>query len=190
MYLKPNYIMISSGPLLTSQKLFLPKLLTGIRLNSYDVARGKSASKDKMEKFIAKSKFLVALRKNPRFSHYFDRLSEAGAVSTVTSFFILHELTAIIPLFSVWYLLYNLNIMENIDFSNDLLTQCNEAIERMVGDKYNEFDKNRLVVSGAFSYAIVKLLGPIRIIVSLWGAPYLGKYLFVPFVKLKKWVKK
>ena len=50
---------------------------------------------DKLHKIISKSRLLTRLNRNPKFSHYFDRLSEAGTVPTLTSFFILHEVTAI-----------------------------------------------------------------------------------------------
>ncbi|CAL9732716.1 MIOREX complex component 11 [Monosporozyma unispora] len=150
--------------------------------------------REKLEKFIRKSKILTKLNNNPRFNSYFVKLREVGAIPTITSFFILHELTAVIPLFLVWYILYHLNLWDEFNItesSNALLVKCNHAIERMVGDKYENLDKHKLVITGAISYSLVKVLGPLRMLVSLWAAPYFGKYLILPFYKLGpilKWV--
>ena len=141
-----------------------------------------SKEAQKLKNIIDKSKLLTRLRKNPRFSRYFDKLLEASPIPTIASFFILHELTAIIPLFSVWYLLYNWNILGDINLSGDFITQCSDAIERLVGTRASEFaDKHRLIISGALSYALVKILAPARILVSLWGAPYVARWMVIPF---------
>lgn len=158
--------------------------IVGHSNNSVEDHKKVTHQNERLKKLIGKSKILTKLEANPRFSHYFKRLTTTGTIPMVTSFFILHELTAIIPLFSVWYILYNLNMMENMDFSGELLSKCSQAIERLVGDKYVQFDKHRLILSGALSYALVKVLGPIRIIVSIWGAPYFSKWLIIPFAKL------
>lgn len=145
---------------------------------------------EQIKQLIKKSKMLSRLQANPRYSHYFEKITSSGTISMITSFFILHELTAIIPLFSVWYILYNVNMLDNLDLSGELLTKCSGAIERLVGDKFQDYDKHKLIVSGAMSYAAVKMLGPARIIVSLWGAPYFSRWLVMPFRKLKAIAKK
>lgn len=145
---------------------------------------------EQIKQLIKKSKMLSRLQANPRYSHYFEKITSSGTISMITSFFILHELTAIIPLFSVWYILYNVNMLDNLDLSGELLTKCSGAIERLVGDKFQDYDKHKLIVSGAMSYAAVKMLGPARIIVSLWGAPYFSRWLVMPFRKLKAITKK
>lgn len=149
--------------------------------------------RERLEKFIRKSKLLARLNKNPRFNGYFERLRQVGAVPTITSFFILHELTAAIPLLICWYLLYHLDLWDDYNItesSNPLLIKCGHAIERMVGDKYETLDKHRLVITGAISYAVVKVFGPLRLLASLWAAPYFGKYLILPFYKLKPLLKR
>ncbi|CCK67912.1 Mrx11p KNAG_0A02230 [Huiozyma naganishii CBS 8797] len=139
----------------------------------------------RMRKIISKSKLMTRLSTHPRFEKYFARLSESGTIPTVTSFFILHEITAIVPLFAPWYLFYTFPLMENWDLSQyELLSRCNDAIERLVGDRYGQFEKHRLILTGAVAYSLVKLLGPVRIFISLWGAPYMGRYLTMPFQKL------
>ena len=149
-----------------------------------------SKEAQKLKSIIDKSKLLTRLREHPRFSRYFDNLLEASPIPTIASFFILHELTAIIPLFSVWYLLYNWNILADVTFSGDFITQCSDAIERLVGTRASEFaDKHRLIISGALSYALVKILAPVRILVSLWGAPYVARWMVIPFRNLRQMLK-
>ncbi|CAI4036832.1 hypothetical protein SMKI_16G1300 [Saccharomyces mikatae IFO 1815] len=149
---------------------------------------------DKLHKIISKSRLLTRLNRNPKFSHYFDRLSEAGTVPTLTSFFILHEVTAILPLFLLWWLIYNLDISDDFklpSFFNGLMDSCHTAMEKFVGKRYQEcLNKNKLILSGTIAYVTVKLLYPVRICISIWGAPYFGKWLLLPFQKLKHLIKK
>lgn len=148
----------------------------------------KTDSQDKLQRIISKSKTLSKLSKNPRFARYFDRLHEAGVTSTVTSFLILHELSAIAPLFTLWWVFYQIDLPDQYElplYFTNLLNQCGDAMEKLVGENYSEgFDRNRLILSGAISYAIVKFLYPLRVLVSLWGAPYLGQWLLLPFYKV------
>ena len=143
---------------------------------------------DKLHRIIKRSSFLTKLNSNPKYKHYFDKLSEAGAVSTVTSFLILHEITAIIPLFALWGILYNLDISDQYEmpvYFKDLFNKCGESISKLVGEYDNGWDRDRLVVSGAISYAIVKFLYPVRVLFSLWAAPYMWMLVVAPFKKLR-----
>lgn len=153
----------------------------------------KAKAQDKLHKIIAKSKILSRLNENPRFSAYFDKLSDAGVVSSVTSFLILHEFTAIVPLFGLWWVLYQLDLPEQYElplYFTNLLNQCGEAMEKLVGDEYSEgFDRNRLILAGAISYTVVKILYPARVLLSLWGAPYLGRWILLPIKKLRNRIK-
>ncbi|CDO93798.1 unnamed protein product [Kluyveromyces dobzhanskii CBS 2104] len=158
----------------------------GIRFNSSNVQ--PSRLDDRLHKIIKRSKLLSKLNTNPRYKRYFDKLSEAGTVSTVTSFLVLHEITAIVPLFALWAVLYNLDPSEQYEmpvYFKDLLNKCGESIARLIGDHDNGWDRDRLVMSGALSYAIVKLLYPLRVLFSLWAAPYVGTFVIAPFIKLK-----
>ena len=144
--------------------------------------------RERLENFIRKSKVLATLRGNPKFNSYFEKLKEVGTIPTVTSFFILHELTAVIPLFIIWYMLYHLDFWDDFNITesnNTLLIKCNQAIERLVGDKYESLDKHKLIITGAISYSIVKVAGPLRMFVSVWAAPYFGRYLMLPFNKMR-----
>ncbi|SCU88268.1 LAFA_0E11672g1_1 [Lachancea sp. 'fantastica'] len=148
---------------------------------------------DRVHKVIAKSRFLRKLNEKPRFKAYFDKLGQTSPVSTITSFLILHEITAIVPLFALWWVLYKLNLEEQYNlpvYFKDLLNQCGDSIQKLV-DNYDEgFDRNRLVLSGAISYAVVKILYPIRVLISLWAAPFFFKWIIAPFQKVGKLFKK
>lgn len=151
--------------------------------------KGAIETHNRLQKIISKSRTLSKLNQNPKFAHYFSRLSEAGVTSTVTSFLILHEITAIVPLFGLWWVFYQLDLPDQYElplYFTNLLDQCGDAMEKLVGDDYSKgFDKNRLILSGAISYAIIKVLYPLRVLVSLWAAPYLGKLLLLPLRKIK-----
>ncbi|QHS76689.1 Mrx11p SPAR_P02240 [Saccharomyces paradoxus] len=176
-------------------------MLMGTRLGGPTQIRSISGNvdpvkrrEDRLRRIFSKSRLLTRLNKNPKFSHYFNRLSEAGTVPTLTSFFILHELTAILPLFLLWWLLYNLDLSDDFklpSFLNGLMESCHAAMEKFVGKRYQEcLNKNKLILSGTIAYVTVKLLYPVRIFISIWGAPYFGKWLLLPFQKLKHLIKK
>ncbi|CUS24411.1 LAQU0S16e01112g1_1 [Lachancea quebecensis] len=164
------------------------------KLSSSPTNSGKEASRvqdpsNKIYKLISKSKLLTRLSKNPTIGHYFDKLAETSPVSTISSFLILHEITAIVPLFGFWWMLYSLNLNEQYElplYFKELLDQCGDSIEKLVGEHSRGFDRNRLVLSGAISYAIVKVLYPVRVLFSIWAAPYFFKWFLSPFKKLGK----
>ncbi|CAI4053486.1 Mrx11p SKDI_16G2280 [Saccharomyces kudriavzevii IFO 1802] len=166
---------------------------TQVRFTSKSAEPAKR-KEDRLHKIISKSRLLTRLNKNPKFSQYFDRLSEAGTVPTLTSFFILHEVTAILPLFLLWWLLYNLDISDDLKLPsllNGLMENCHAAMEKFVGKRYQEcINKNKLILSGTIAYVTVKLLYPVRICISIWGAPYFGKWLLLPFQRLRHLIKK
>ncbi|CAR28623.1 hypothetical protein ZYGR_0S02570 [Zygosaccharomyces rouxii] len=189
---------------LVGKKLLLTPGPLNILISKYSTVNNEKNSssrnqnqnqQDRLHKIIAKSKILSKLNQNPRFASYFARLSDAGVTSTVTSFLILHEFTAIVPLFGLWYIFYQLDLPEQYElplYFTDLLNRCGDAMEKLVGDKYaSDLDHNRLILAGAISYSIVKLLYPIRVFASLWGAPYVGRWILSPFRRIRsKYAKK
>lgn len=156
-------------------------------------ASSQMKERERLEKIIKKSKILTRLNSNPKFNDYFEKLKETGTIPTITSFFILHELTAVIPLFIIWYLLYHLDFWDEFNItesSSPLLIKCNKAIEHLIGDKYESLDKHKLIITGAISYSIVKVMGPLRMFISLWAAPHFGRYLMVPFRESRVFLKR
>lgn len=189
---------------LVSKKLLLTPRPLNILISKYSTINNEKDSLNKkqtqnqhnrLHKIISKSRILSKLNQHPRFANYFDRLSDAGVTSTVASFFVLHEVTAIIPLFGLWYVFYKLDLPEQYQlpvYFTDLLNRCGDAMERLVGDSYcRNLDHNRLILAGAISYSIVKFLYPFRVFLSLWGAPYMGRWILGPFHKVRsKYTKK
>lgn len=162
---------------------------TGVDETQRSTLKDNKKAEDRLHRIISKSKILSRLNRNPKFAGYFDRLSEAGVTSTVTSFLVLHEVTAIVPLFGLWWVFYQLDLPDQYElplYFTDLLNRCGEAMERLVGDEYSEgLDRNRLILAGAISYALVKMLYPVRVLISLWGAPYVGRWLLSPIKRLR-----
>ncbi|CCE62331.1 hypothetical protein TPHA_0C01750 [Tetrapisispora phaffii CBS 4417] len=149
--------------------------------------------KDMLHRMISKSKLLTKLNSHPNFKNYFDRISQTGTVSTVTGFLLLHELSAIVPLFALWWILYHSNIHDTLvlpEILHNLMEYCSDVMNRFVGDKYPDLDRKRIIFTGALSYMTVKVLYPIRILLSLWAAPYFGNLLVSPFRKLIKLSRK
>lgn len=190
-------------PLVGKKSLSTPGPLNFLKLKYSTVNNENSSSSKKqiqsqqnrLDRIISKSRILSKLSKHPRFSSYFAKLSDAGITSTITSFLILHELTAIAPLFGLWYIFYRLDLPEQYElplYFTELLNQCGDAMEKLVGDNYGkDLDHNRLILSGAISYSIVKILYPLRVFFSLWGAPYMGRWILSPFLRIRsKYFKK
>ncbi|KAH3902141.1 uncharacterized protein SCODWIG_00360 [Saccharomycodes ludwigii] len=163
---------------------------------SATIVRSTNSINDNLSKIIKKSKILSKLEKSPKFKPFFDNLRESGTVVTLTSFLLLHELTAIIPLFILWYFIYQyfeLKDDENEDdirdlfpiYFKDMFNKCGEAITKIVGKYSGGFDEHNLILAGALSYSIVKILYPVRVLLSIYWAPKLGKT-FMRLFKQKK----
>lgn len=164
----------------------------------------------RFDRFIAKTptKFLrsrlQALRSAP--------------LTHITAFLLLHELTAIIPLFGLasafhyyeWlppyfaegaWVLKGVTMFGNYfrkkgwidskDAEKAAALAKQERAEEVEGPKAKgilDFGKwwnrgeggTRLVIEFATAYAIVKALMPIRIVISIWGAPWFAKWTVIP----------
>lgn len=103
-----------------------------------------------------------------------------------TSFLILHEMTAIVPLFGLW------GLFHQIDFTPQgmpewLLENGNRYVER-IATRYNwdittTQQGSRLMLEGAASYAIVKALLPLRAALSLYLTPWFARLILGPLTK-------
>lgn len=56
-------------------------------------------------------------------------------VSHITSFLVVHELTAVVPLFSLWYCFHKFDFLPAVDLPSWLLLKSTGVIERMVSTK-------------------------------------------------------
>ena len=62
---------------------------------------------EKLLKFLLKSKTIAKMYKNPKYDRFFNDLLQSNTSTIFVTFMVLHELTAIIPLFLIWYLVYD-----------------------------------------------------------------------------------
>ncbi|KAF3935292.1 hypothetical protein ABW19_dt0205511 [Dactylella cylindrospora] len=116
--------------------------------------------------------------------------------STITSFLILHELTAVIPLFGFFYL-FHASGWTPVDLLPEEWVEGGvERFEKYVekkgwGSKDGDGEgaggggsRGKIVVELATSYAVVKALLPARIILSVWAAPWFARVFIVPITKI------
>ncbi|KAI9343995.1 hypothetical protein BDR26DRAFT_857971 [Obelidium mucronatum] len=112
--------------------------------------------------------------------------------SHLTSFLILHELTAILPLPAIYYTLQATQLQ--VPIPPDVMIQAEEKMEKVmrrygwldeksevsVGDGPAIPSKTRMLVDMATSYAIVKLLMPVRLGLSLVLTPWFARTTVLP----------
>lgn len=139
----------------------------------------------KFQESLKKYRFINELFQKPKFNNYLIKLSQIGTIPTVISILILHELTAVIPLLLIWYLLYQLNWECDLE-RNKLLKKCHESMARVVGDKYPSLNKENLIISGTIAFAAVKVMGPLRLLATVWLAPSFGRKIILPICNLWK----
>ncbi|KAL2916390.1 hypothetical protein HK105_204146 [Polyrhizophydium stewartii] len=95
--------------------------------------------------------------------------------SHLTAFAILHELTAIIPLPLVYYALAATDM--RVPFPEDLLAEGNRRMARLmqlVGIQAEVRDDSQVMLHMATSYAVVKMLMPVRVALSFMLTPWLA----------------
>ncbi|KAF2125493.1 hypothetical protein P153DRAFT_324855 [Dothidotthia symphoricarpi CBS 119687] len=145
-------------------------------------------------------------RRLPRFLHKHTAALASAPVSHITSFLILHEMTAIIPLLGLaatfhythylpsWFAegAWVLNGVERFGkyFRRKGWIRSGEAEEAEFEVEMRRRDRAwnvgeggvRLVVEFATAYAITKMLLPIRVVLSVWGTPWFAKRTVVPLM--------
>ncbi|KAF3912841.1 hypothetical protein AA313_de0203589 [Arthrobotrys entomopaga] len=110
-------------------------------------------------------------------------LSRPG--SHLTSFLILHELTAVIPLFAFFYIFNSTGWNPADLLPQQWIEQGYARFKRYIEKKgWGERISGRGVMDLATSYAVVKALVPVRVAVSLWGAPWFARVFILPVVGL------
>ncbi|KAH8552170.1 hypothetical protein BGW37DRAFT_490901 [Umbelopsis sp. PMI_123] len=103
--------------------------------------------------------------------------------SYVTSFAILHELTAVVPLPLVYYFLDYTQL--NIPVPDDAITEGNRVVSKMrTKYGYEPLDPNsRAMVNMVAAYAVVKAILPLRVAASVAMTPFLAERAVGPFAK-------
>ncbi|RUP10417.1 hypothetical protein BC936DRAFT_140012 [Jimgerdemannia flammicorona] len=104
--------------------------------------------------------------------------------SYVASFAILHELTAVLPIPLVYLFLDRTGV--RIPIPEDAIAEGNRIVSKMrVRYGYEPLDpQNRVMVNLATSYAVVKVLMPARIALSVALTPLFAERLVGPVTKL------
>lgn len=120
----------------------------------------------------------------PKFMRrYAERINNAP-VSHIASFFIVHEITAVVPLFGLWGLLYYLEYVP-VGIPEVIIEEGSRFIQKMA--ERNDWQMvahaekgSRIIVQGATAYFIVKAILPLRLIFSLWAMPWFARRCVVP----------
>lgn len=131
------------------------------------------------------------LKRIPRIFRPYTTQFIHAPISHVTAFLILHELTAIVPLAGVWYVLHehhDLFMSASLDLPTWAIEKGTKIIDKAMvswdfGD-YSISEKVRFITEGAYAYVIVKALFPIRLAFSLLGMPWFAKWFVLPFTRV------
>ncbi|KAK4542272.1 hypothetical protein LTR36_006925 [Oleoguttula mirabilis] len=133
----------------------------------------------------------------PRFLRRFVAPLRNAPLSHITAFIILHELTAIVPLFGLAAFFHYSNWLPPYISEGKWVSQGTEKFGRYLRKKgwiSAEDDDEarsgrwwgrgeggvRVVVELATAYAITKALLPLRLVVSVWGTPAFARWTVLP----------
>ena len=128
----------------------------------------------------------MATRRFPKFMMKYAARIGGAPFSHLVSFLLIHELTAIIPLFGVWGAFYYLDYVPTgipdwiVDKGSDFIRKLakNNGWDSVVNAEAGA----KIVLQGAAAYALVKAILPFRLIFSLWCTPWTAKHLVGPVI--------
>lgn len=112
-------------------------------------------------------------------------------VSHITAFLLLHELTAIVPLFGLAATFHYANWLPSSLAENKYVSEGTEKFGKYlrrkgwISESGEDADKSvdggvRIVVELATAYAITKALLPVRLVASVWATPWFARTLVIP----------
>ncbi|CZT21584.1 uncharacterized protein RCC_07448 [Ramularia collo-cygni] len=117
-------------------------------------------------------------------------------VSHITAFIILHEITAVVPLFGLTAAFHYTNWLPPYISEGKWISDYTEKFGRYLRRKKWISDESgsgrwwgrgekgtRLVVEMATAYAITKVLLPARLLLSVWGTPWFARLTVLPVTK-------
>lgn len=119
----------------------------------------------------------------------------------MTSFLILHELTAIVPLFGLWGVFHYTESLPSTLVESELVSQGTEKFSRYFKKKgWIEDDAtidpstdagkassntgSKIVVEVAAAWAVTKILLPARLIFSVYATPWFAQRAVLPITRL------
>nr|POE87497.1 uncharacterized protein CFP56_30086 [Quercus suber] len=177
-----------------SQRLFrvrkwpVPTLRWHPRLRSYAQTPSESTSASRISQLEARL---------PKFLRRITSPLRDAPVSHITAFLVLHELTAIVPLFGLAAIFHYSNWLPSYISEGKWVSEGTEKFGRYLRKKgwINEETSGskwwgrgeggvRVVAELATAYAITKALLPLRLVLSVWGTPWFARYTVLPVTGL------
>ncbi|KAK0291818.1 hypothetical protein LTR91_008840 [Friedmanniomyces endolithicus] len=141
----------------------------------------------------------------PRFLHRFTVPLRNAPVSHITAFLVLHEFTAIVPLFGLAALFHYSDWLPPSISEGTWVTEGTERFGRYFRRKgwISEAEGDevigrggqwwgrgeggvRIVVEFATAYAITKALLPLRLVLSAWATPWFARWTVLPVTGVMK----
>ncbi|KAG5360667.1 MIOREX complex component 11 [Yarrowia sp. B02] len=123
------------------------------------------------------------LKHIPRFIRPLASRFKNAPVSYVTSFLIVHEITAIVPLFGLWWYFNHYDFVPP-GLPDWLIVKGMSVIDKLLESQgwsfLNMENSARVVMQGAAAYALVKATLPVRIPISLVLTPPFARWIFIP----------
>lgn len=108
----------------------------------------------------------------------------------VTAFLILHEISAIVPLIGIWYIIHHYGWTPPLDLPLWAIERglkiLDSSMTQFNYESYNIHDKVKFIMEGAYAFVIVKFLLPLRLIFSILLMPWFAKWFILPFSRLFK----
>lgn len=180
-----------------------PAILRKPLFRSYAAQHPPPASSERIARFN---------RRLPSFLHRYTNALGNAPITHITSFLLLHEITAIVPLLGLAATFHYTHwlpgwfaegawVLQGVErfgkyFRKKGWIRSEEAFEaeREVQVDIRRRDKawnigeggTRVVVEFATAYAITKMLLPLRIMFSVWGTPWFARIAVIPMIGLVK----
>lgn len=126
------------------------------------------------------------LKHIPRFIRPLASRFKNAPLSYVTSFLIVHEITAILPLFGLWWYFNKYDFIPP-GLPDWLIVKGMSVIDKLLETQgwsfLNMENSARVVMQGAAAYALVKATLPVRIPISLLMTPPFARWIFIPVTR-------
>ncbi|KAL6452338.1 hypothetical protein SBY92_001596 [Candida maltosa Xu316] len=134
------------------------------------------------------------LKRIPKFLRSYASKFINAPISHLISFVILHEITAIVPLVSLWYFFHQHPNYVPLEIPTWAIDQGAKVIDyvlsKMTDWEINSKQKMSMIIEGAYAFSIIKFLLPVRIVVSLYLMPWFAKWFVVPISNIFGNIKK
>ncbi|KAK9465873.1 hypothetical protein V1512DRAFT_248640 [Lipomyces arxii] len=152
----------------------------------------KTGAADEAAKTVKSRKRLQALvdRLPARLRPYAEKLLGYPG-SYIFTFMLIHELTAILPLFGLVYLFDYLDFMPSL--SGAMIDKGLEFYKKAVPESALPASgeaASKFLLHGAAAYAIVKMLFPIRLVFSIAVTPMFARWSVIPLVNRLSIIRK